>query len=204
LSPLGVLSPAYLSPRKAGGEQVTIESSRGAIAFIDACRSARILQTMTTKEHEMLAEVQPDIKAPGFYFRIFNGKRNFAPPADLSDWFEIMSIELRNGDNVGVVANWEYPGIKTDIPPETADCIIADIDKGMDNGQRYSNHNAAGKRGAFLVMQNHYPEKTETECRRTIATWIGKGKPLYEKKYQDPVRGELVVGLYARKLGSET
>ena len=41
--------------------------------------------------------------APGFYFRSFNGKRNFAPPADQSDWFKLESIDLRNGDNVGVV-----------------------------------------------------------------------------------------------------
>src|SRR5262249_18409972 len=31
--------------RKMGGEHATIESARGAIAFIDACRSARILET---------------------------------------------------------------------------------------------------------------------------------------------------------------
>src|SRR5262249_54084242 len=41
--------------RKSGGEKVTIESARGAIAFIDACRSARILETMSAKEHEQLA-----------------------------------------------------------------------------------------------------------------------------------------------------
>src|SRR5262249_19573055 len=40
--------------RKMGGEHATIESARGAIAFIDACRSARILETMHAKQHEDL------------------------------------------------------------------------------------------------------------------------------------------------------
>jgi hypothetical protein len=81
------------------------------------------------------AEQNPALAAPGFYFRAFNGKRNFAPPADLSDWFEIKSVALHNGDNVGVVTPWTWPGIKTDIPPEIVGRILADIDKGMENGQ---------------------------------------------------------------------
>lgn len=36
--------------RKMGGQAVTIESARGAIAFVDAVRSARVLETMTKEE----------------------------------------------------------------------------------------------------------------------------------------------------------
>jgi hypothetical protein len=64
---------------------------------------------MTAKEHEELVKVQPTMQPPGFYFRAFNGKRNFAPPADLSDWFRIESVVLRNGDDVGVVTAWPTP-----------------------------------------------------------------------------------------------
>jgi RecA-family ATPase len=41
--------------RKLGGERATIEAARGASAFIDACRSARVL------EHEQLLEIAPDM-----------------------------------------------------------------------------------------------------------------------------------------------
>jgi len=80
--------------RKIGGEKATIEAARGASAFIDACRSARVLETMSAKDHEQLKQIQPDMLPPGFYFRGFNGKRSFAPPADQSDWFKIESIML--------------------------------------------------------------------------------------------------------------
>jgi hypothetical protein len=160
--------------RKAGGEQATIEAARGASAFIDSCRSARIMQTMTAKEYEAILKAQPTLKLqpPGFYFRVFNGKRNFAPPADQSDWFEIKSITLANGDNVGVVIPWTYPAIKTDIPPEIVDRILTEIGRGLENGQRYSNDNAATKRAAWKVVQKHCPDKPPKECKRVIADWL--------------------------------
>jgi hypothetical protein len=59
------------------------------------------------------------IEKPEFYFRSFNGKRNFAPPAEDSMWYKFESIILRNtrsdfdveGDNVGVATPWRYPQI---------------------------------------------------------------------------------------------
>jgi hypothetical protein len=85
--------------RKPGGERVTIESARGASAFMDACRSGRVLDVMSDKEHEQLSGIQPDMQPAVFYFRAFSGKRSFAPPADQSDWFERKSVVLANGDN---------------------------------------------------------------------------------------------------------
>src|SRR5262249_37425215 len=126
--------------RKLGGERATIEAARGASAFVDACRSARVLETMTAKEHEQLRDITPDILPPGFYFPAFSGKRSFAPPADQSDWFKRESIELANGDNVGVATVWQYPTIEIAIAPETVKTILDEIDKGMPRGQRYSNY----------------------------------------------------------------
>lgn len=106
--------------RKTGGEKATVEDARGASAFIDACRSARVLETMSRKERDDLLPIVPDLKDPGYYFRSFNGKRNFAPPADQSDWFQFVSVILNNagteffddeGDNVGVVTPWYYPQV---------------------------------------------------------------------------------------------
>jgi hypothetical protein len=106
--------------RKMGGEKATVEAARGAGSFVDACRSVRILETMTVKEHDELKPSVPDIKERGWYFKAFNGKRNFAPPADQADWFTYKSVTLNNGgsdlfdddgDNVGVVTPWYYPQI---------------------------------------------------------------------------------------------
>jgi DNA polymerase bacteriophage-type len=189
--------------RKGGGDKVTIESARGASAFIDGVRSARIFETMSAKEHAELKAVQPELLALGFYFRSFNGKRNFAPPADQSDWFKLESILLRNGDNVGVVAPWQYPATWSDLLPETNALILGDIEKGMPDGQRYSTANAAKKRMVWPVVQKHYPNKTKSQCRQIIATWVENGT-LYESEYDDPVYHHSQTGLFLRNSKPET
>jgi hypothetical protein len=183
--------------RKSGGERVTIETTRGAIAFVDACRSARVLETMPTKEHAELVEVQPEMLPAGFYFRAFNGKRNFAPPADQSDWYKLESVLLRNGDNVGVVTAWQYPASFADLSAEIINHILDDIDAGLPNGQRYSNHNSATERAAWSIVQQHCPDKTRSQCRQIITTWMSNGM-LFEDKYDDPVQRKPAKGLYVR------
>jgi DNA polymerase I-like protein with 3'-5' exonuclease and polymerase domains len=189
--------------RKAGGEKATIESARGAMAFIDGVRSARILETMSAKEHAELKTVQPEMLAPGYYFRSFNGKRNFAPPADQSDWFTLGSVVLSNGDDVGVVMPWAYPASTTELAPEVAARILDDIENGMPDGQRYSNHNAAKRRAVWALVRTHCSGKTESQCRRIIATWISNGM-VYEDEYHDPVYDRRQVGLFVRRAKQES
>jgi hypothetical protein len=106
--------------RKLGSNEteVTVESSRGAKALTDACRSVRAINRMSDKEAQ-----DGGVDNPRLYFRAFNDKSNLAPPADRSDWFKIESVQLGNGpqghgDSVGVVTPWEWPsafgGVTTD------------------------------------------------------------------------------------------
>jgi DNA polymerase I-like protein with 3'-5' exonuclease and polymerase domains len=184
--------------RKLGGEKATIEAARGASAFVDACRSARVLETMSAKDHEQLKQIQPDMLPPGFYFRGFSGKRSFAPPVDQSDWHRIESIILANGDNVGVVTAWRYPASQDAIAPEVIEHIIAEIDQGMPNGQRFSNHNSATKRQAWPIVQKHCSDKTQEQCHRIIVGWVKDGL-LNEEPYDDPVYKREQIGLFAHK-----
>jgi hypothetical protein len=149
------------------------------------------------KEHKQLMAIQPDMLPPGFYFRAFNGKRSFAPPADQSEWFKLESVALANGDDVGVVTPWQYPASQAPITPEVAKEIIEEIGKGMPDGNRYSNQPAATKRAAWPIVQKHCPDKTEEQCRRIVANWIKDGL-LYEDEYTDPIRRHRQTGLFAR------
>jgi len=188
--------------RKAGGERATIETTRGAIAFVDACRSARILETMSAKEHTQLLEVHPEMLPAPFYFRAFNGKRNFAPPASQSDWYKLESVVLLNGDDVGVATAWQYPETWEDLSPELTALVVDEIDRGMPDGRRYSNDNAAKKRAAWPVVRGHCPTKTRDQCRQIISAWIKKGL-LYEDEYDDPVQRRRQTGLFGRKPATE-
>jgi hypothetical protein len=134
----------------------------------------------------------------GFYFRSFNGKRNFAPPAAESDWFKLESILLANGDDVGVVTMWTYPADRSQIAPDVLALIFGDIDRRMPDGQRYSSHNAAKKRAAWRVVKKHCPDKTQDQCRAAITAWVKRGL-LYEDEYRDEARRENQSGLFVRK-----
>ena len=99
--------------RKLGSNEteVTVESSRGAKALTDACRSVRAINRMSEKEAQ-----DSGVDNPRLHFRAFNDKSNLAPPADRSDWFKIESVHLGNGpqghgDSVGVVTPWEWPSV---------------------------------------------------------------------------------------------
>jgi hypothetical protein len=184
--------------RKAGGEKATVESARGAMAFIDGVRSARILETMSAKEHTELKVVQPEMMAPGYYFRSFNGKWNFAPPAAQSDWYRLESITLRNGDNVGAATPWQYPGTWTDLSPEIVNRIYDEIDAGLPNGQRYSDAKSAKQRAAWRVVQKHCPGKPESLCREVVRAWVSNGG-LVVNEYPDPVQRKTLSGLFRRR-----
>jgi len=118
--------------RKMNGDQATVESARGAQAFTDTCRSVRVLEKMTKKERDNIISVLPDMKQLGYYFKEFNGKRNFSEPAEEANWFELVNIKLHNyrsefeddGDYVGVVTKWNYPKIEI---PQITDYTISKI-----------------------------------------------------------------------------
>lgn len=99
--------------RKGGqGVEVTVEDGRGAAAFKDGLRSARVLNHMTNTEADRLGiSLEDRVKL----FRVDFGKANLAPPATQATWRRLASISLGNGndsrpdDYVGVVTEFETP-----------------------------------------------------------------------------------------------
>lgn len=111
--------------RKPSGEfEVTTESSRGAKALTDACRSVLTINRMNRAEGE-----KAEVENHRLYFRCFPDKSNLAPPAERSDWYQLVDVDLGNGrlggpgDRVGVVAPWQWPA-----PFEAGDISDEDIE----------------------------------------------------------------------------
>ena len=67
----------------------------------------RVYNRMTTAEAED-AGIPADMR--GFYLRVDRGKANYLPPAVKSTWFHLYSVTLDNGDDVGAIESWSYPG----------------------------------------------------------------------------------------------
>ena len=110
--------------RKTGGNEITVEDGRGAVALLGAARSARALNPMTKEEAERFG-----IDFPRGYFRSGNGKANLAPPPEKSDWYRLVSEELGNAnqdrpsDFVGVVVPWQVPDITAGVTTEHLEAV---------------------------------------------------------------------------------
>ena len=96
--------------RKTNGAEVTVEDGRGAVALLSAARSARVLNAMTEDE-----AARAGVENRRSYFRVDNGKANLAPPADRSEWYGLKSVDLGNGDWVGVVVQWCWPDMMANV-----------------------------------------------------------------------------------------
>lgn len=73
------------------------------------------------------------------------GKVNITPPSRKAVWLHLVGVKIGNaselyphGDEVQVAEPWFPPDMWKDVSDEQMDKILADIDKGMDNGSRYT------------------------------------------------------------------
>ncbi|MBK9081152.1 MAG: AAA family ATPase [Rhizobiales bacterium] len=102
--------------RKVGDVEVTVEAARGASAMISAARSARALNQMTAEEAK-----KAGVENRRTYFRVTTGKANMSPAPEASQWFEMKSVDLENGDHftpsdfIGVVTDWKWPDPLDDV-----------------------------------------------------------------------------------------
>ena len=78
-------------------------------------RAARVLNRMNTKDAEAAGcdEGQRLLR-----FRVDRAKGNYSP-AQVATWRQLVNVEIANGDAVGVVAPWEFPG-QGQLTPERA------------------------------------------------------------------------------------
>jgi hypothetical protein len=90
--------------RKTFGAEVSVEDGRGAGALLAAVRSARVLNAMTEDE-----AAKAGVEHRRLHFRVENGKANLVKPMDQATWYKLASVELANGDDVGVATAWEWP-----------------------------------------------------------------------------------------------
>jgi AAA domain/Bifunctional DNA primase/polymerase, N-terminal len=96
----------------SGQEEMTIFDSRGPIALIDAVRASRVLNTMSSSE---AVKARIDDVDRRLHFRMDDSKGNRAKPT-AAKWYKFASVPLPNGDDVGVVTDWQYSTSVEDIP----------------------------------------------------------------------------------------
>jgi RecA-family ATPase len=100
-----------------GAVDYTADDMRGASSIRDAVRAARMLNHMSAADAD-LAGVLPFERTS--YFRVDRVKANNAPPARIATWRRFINVDLPNGDEVGVVEPWEFPGQGAQTPEKAA------------------------------------------------------------------------------------
>jgi len=180
------------------------DSGRGSSGIRDAGRLVYTLVPMSEAEAKLFNIAIEDRCA---YVRLDPAKVNIAARSGKAEWFHIVgqpignaTAEYPNGDTVQVVEPWSPPSTWGGTTSMGLNAILDEIDGGMTDedgkptGRRYSNAPAATDRAVWPVVQKHYPEKAEGQCREIIHAWLGTGL-LYPEDYDDPVQYRKQKGL---------
>jgi len=182
-----------IHPRKPSHGEIdtTISDLRGSGAQEAALRIARVFNFMATSEAAQLGITEDGRR---LHVRIEGGKGGPGPIAK-AHWLKIETVDLPNGDTVAIATRWSPPDTFADLADASLNAALTEIDKGLPNGQRYSNAGPAKERAAWPIVHKHCPNKTEAQCRQIINTWARTGL-LYNKPYDDPIERKKRNGLY--------
>jgi hypothetical protein len=167
--------------RKSGsGEQrdYTADDSRGASALVFAGRSAEVLNGMNEADADRCGVPQNQRWA---YFRIDDGKKNLAPPADKARWCRLESVilpeddELGFGDNVGVATFWQWPDISNGITLDITKRVQAAVKAGKWRKDVQTKAAWVGHPIAEVLGLNIDDPKHKDQIKRAIHEWLLSG-----------------------------
>jgi hypothetical protein len=161
--------------RKSGAARsgdLTIDDARGASALISASRSARILNRMTKEDAANLGIPEPTAWR---YFRIDNGKASMAPAPDKADWYCLASVDMANGDSVGVAAVWNRPKPFDEISVADLRAAQAAVHAGGPWRANFQADAWVGKPIAEALKIDISQPETRERIKIVLATWIKNG-----------------------------
>jgi AAA domain len=163
---------------RKGEQEITVESARGGGSFGDACRMVRVINRMTVQQAK-------DAGADNhrLYFRTYIDKNNLAPPADKSDWYQMVSVDLGNGplgpvvgggDSIGVVTKWEWPDATKDLTGRDFELAAAAIRAGNWRADPQAKQ-WVGRAVAKALQYDLDNHADKAAVKRLIKYWIGTG-----------------------------
>ncbi|CAK0750267.1 regulatory protein RepA [Azospirillaceae bacterium] len=173
--------------RKLGDAEATAESARGAVALVAAARSVRVLNRMTKDEAD-----RAGLETHRGYFRAYDDMCNLAPAPDKSEWFHIVSVQLPNGDDVGVVVPWEWPNVLDTV--EVADLLA--VQKAVDGkGYRASDqaNDWVGHAVARVLSLDLDKKSDKKRIKALLKIWIKSGALVVTEALDDTRRKRPVV-----------
>jgi hypothetical protein len=168
-----------------------INTARGAGALAGAVRSARTITPMSEKESEAFS-IPFDRR--GWYIRVDDAKGNMSAPSSEAVWCERHTVELAQGDYVGVLAPWSPPDPFDELGSAAGQRVLGQINQGLPDGQLYILMNQRGTTrwvGSLLEDEG----VSVGACKSILRTWLRNGL-LFEAEYTNPKRRKPERGLF--------
>jgi len=191
---------SFCSPhhtRKGPAEPGNADIGRGAGSLKDAFRLCYTLTAISKEEADRFA-IGAEERAS--LIRLDSGKVNLVRRSANARWFKLVGVPLGNktelypsGDEIQTVERWNPPDLFQNVSNITWNEILTEIDKGLPNGQLYSDHGKATDRAAWRVVVRH-TDRTEPQARQIIKAWVKAGT-LYHDTFHDSNAGKDKQGL---------
>lgn len=156
--------------RKLGGEEVSSEAARGASALLGAARSGRVLNRMTAEDRERAGIAASDNTV---YFALVRDKANLAPPGK-REWRRVVSVDLANGDSVGVVEAWDWPDDFDDISGRDLLAVQNAIEAAPES-LRYSDQSTPWVGEVVAKVLGLDATSDRKRIKRMVETWLKSG-----------------------------
>jgi hypothetical protein len=175
--------------------QLTAYDTRGSGAIVDALRSVRMLDLMTIEEAEK-AGVKPHERER--HVKVAPAKRNYSATAAMPEWIRIENLIINNGDDVGVVTPWEWPGhdpAAFEAAVQRSEAVFLEVmPKLQRRGQRLSDKKGVNYAPKLIAQTPEAKESrvNETSLTEAMGRLIERGLLLVEEP-SNKVH-ELVIG----------
>lgn len=179
--------------RKLNGNEATVEDSRGGSALIGAVRAGRALNPMTPDE-----AAKAGLETHIDHFRIeAAGKNNLSRSSPHSTWYQRVSIDLPNGDEVASLEPWQWPDAFAGVSDNDALRVWGMV-KHANPAPRYSSQSAqwVGKIVAEVLGLNLDDKNHRARVNTMIGTWVKTGV-LAVEEVEDTRNGRTTKAVFA-------
>ena len=162
--------------RKGNGDDATIDSVRGAGSLIGAARAARVINRITPDD--AIALGVDEHEALGI-FRVDDGKANLAPPSDKAVYRRMQSVEIANGEHIGVATEFKLPDLFDGVTAKNLYNVQRTIGKAEEADDAYRANaqadNWVGKAVAAELDLDLGKPNHVAKTKAIIKQWISSG-----------------------------
>jgi hypothetical protein len=149
---------------------------RGAGSLIGAARAARVINRITPEDAMALGVDEQE--ALGI-FRQDDGKANLAPPSDKATYRRMVSVEIANGEHIGVATEFKLPDLFDGVTTKDLYDVQRAVGKAEENDKAYRSDirakNWIGNAVAEQLDLDTEKPGDKAKAKAIVKKWISTG-----------------------------